>query len=69
MKFVFSGREYLIEAKDYVLNVQGTCMSGFVGIDIPAPAGPIWIIGDVFLRKFYSVYDLENDRVGFAPSV
>ena len=30
--------------------------------------GPIWIIGDTFLRKYYSIYDLGKDRVGLAKS-
>lgn len=83
-----SRRSYPIEAKDYILEVQGTCMSAFTGLDIPAPLGPIWIVGalvshagigefalltlplhrtgDVFLRKYYSVYDLGRNAVGLA---
>ncbi|KAJ1884685.1 aspartic proteinase precursor, partial [Kickxella alabastrina] len=64
----FGGKEYALDAEDYVLNVQGQCVSGFMGMDIPEPLGPIWIIGDVFLRKFYSVYDLGKNRVGFAKA-
>ncbi|KAJ1864633.1 aspartic proteinase precursor [Coemansia sp. RSA 2703] len=62
----FGGKEYKLDAEDYIMNLQGQCMSGFMGMDIPPPLGPIWIIGDVFLRKFYTVYDLGKNRVGFA---
>jgi saccharopepsin len=62
----FGGHDFTLSGSDYVLGVQGQCISGFMGMDIPAPAGPIWIVGDVFLRKFYTIYDLEKHRVGFA---
>ncbi|GAA6049959.1 hypothetical protein NBRC10513_001313 [Rhodotorula toruloides] len=66
--FTFGGRDFVLDGSDYILEAQGTCISPFTGLDIPPPAGPIWIVGDVFLRKFYSVYDLKRNAVGLAKS-
>lgn len=35
-------------------------------MDFPEPAGPLAILGDSFLRKYYSVYDLGTNSVGLA---
>jgi saccharopepsin len=68
LSFVFDGKSYPLKSTDYILDLQGTCVSAFTGMDIQIPGGDLWIVGDVFLRKYYTVYDLGNDAVGFAPA-
>jgi len=29
----------------------------------------LWILGDPFLRKYYSTYDPVNSKVGFAEAI
>ncbi|KAL7416888.1 aspartic peptidase A1 [Mrakia frigida] len=65
----FGGKPYTLAGSDYILEVQGTCLSAFTGLDIPPPLGPVWIVGDIFLRKYYTVYDLGKNAVGFATAV
>nr|CAG8543274.1 12895_t:CDS:2 [Entrophospora candida] len=65
----FNGKMFTLSGSEYILQAQGQCISAFMGLDIPEPLGPIWIIGDAFLRKFYTIYDLGKDRVGFATSL
>jgi saccharopepsin len=69
LSFYFGGKPYALKGTDYILNVQGTCISAFQGMDLNLPGGgSIWIIGDAFLRKYYTVYDLGANAVGFAPA-
>ncbi|KAK4983496.1 aspartic proteinase precursor [Elasticomyces elasticus] len=68
LTFTLTGYNFTITPYDYILEVQGSCISAFMGIDFPEPAGPLAILGDAFLRKWYSVYDLGTHSVGLAKA-
>ena len=65
--FVLNGETYTLSGEDYIIQDGPICLWAFMGMDIPEPAGPLWIMGDVFMRKYYSVFDYDNEQVGFAP--
>ncbi|XGW20915.1 hypothetical protein V3C99_004134 [Haemonchus contortus] len=66
--FTIGGTELTLTANHYVTQYSdGTCTSGFQGTQSPAP-GVSWVLGDVFIGTFYSIFDHANKRVGFAAS-
>lgn len=42
------------------------CASTIMTMDI---SKEMFLVGDVFMRKFYTVFDRDNDRVGLAEAV
>lgn len=42
------------------------CMPAISEMPYGPPIGPLWIIGDIFMSKYFTVFDRGNDRVGFA---
>jgi len=68
MDITLYGYSFTLAGSDYVIDAGGVCLFGVTGLDVPAPAGPLWIMGDVFMRKYYTIFDAGQARIGFALS-
>lgn len=59
VSFVINGHKFDLTPDDYVMKVGAAgsyqCMPGMMGADLV----PFFIFGDTFLRKYYSIYDMN----------
>jgi len=72
ISFVIDGKTLTLEPDFYILygpddSGQNSCQLGIEGLDIGLPE--FWILGDPWLRKYYTMFDKVNSRVGFAKAV
>ncbi|KAF6211039.1 hypothetical protein GE061_014152 [Apolygus lucorum] len=59
-----NGKDYVLEPSDYTINAgQNLAVLGFQSLQ----GSDLWILGDIFLNKFYSIYNADDKTVGFAP--
>ena len=56
---------YPLDGKDYSLKFKDGCQVGLGNLDM---GDDQWIIGDTFLRRYYSIFDDAHGQIGFTKA-
>lgn len=62
------GIDYTIPGSETFIEAQGVCLFAFSARYSP-PFAPQWILGDVFMRQYYTVFNYHDKTIGFAKAV
>jgi len=77
LTFTLNGKDFPLKPEEYWMdwgddaNGVKSCMLGVVsadGLDLDASHTSVWLLGDVFLTSYYSVWDVEGKQLGLAKS-
>ncbi|CAL8323293.1 unnamed protein product [Merluccius merluccius] len=62
--FTLNNHAFAVPASAYVSQYSSGCQTGFAGGN-----SDLWILGDVFIREFYAIFDTQYKTIGLAKSV
>lgn len=66
MSFTFGGKDYVINSADLIVQrAQRYCLLGIQALHLDSQ---MWILGNVFMRRYYVQFDFGQKRIGFAQS-
>ncbi|ETW46593.1 hypothetical protein PFMALIP_05496 [Plasmodium falciparum MaliPS096_E11] len=64
-------REYELTPKDYIVNsfridpvLRSPCNFAFMPINISSSNGYLYILGQIFLQKYYAIFEKDNMKIG-----
>ncbi|KYM89448.1 Lysosomal aspartic protease [Atta colombica] len=70
--FFLGGKLFELTGEDYIIKLEQInktkCISAFKSTNTGKDMETMWILGNVFLRRYYVEFDMENYRVGIAPA-
>ncbi|CRH01267.1 plasmepsin VIII, putative [Plasmodium relictum] len=69
-------KEYELTPKDYIVNsfrldpiLKVPCNFAFMPINISSTTGYLYILGQIFLQKYYAIFVKDNMKIGLAKSI
>lgn len=71
--FSMGGFDYELTSKQYIMPIRyenrDYCLSIFRELPKNPKSAEMWILGTTFFGNYYTAFDFDNDRVGFAQVI
>ncbi|XP_022214517.2 lysosomal aspartic protease [Drosophila obscura] len=64
LTITISGVPFQIPPSAYIVQLDGFCTLGIESVE----GSDFWILGDIFIGRYYTEFDLGNNRLGFAST-
>ena len=73
LEFTIDAKVYPLPASYYIIKAsifgRTACINGVQGLDFPPRFGETLILGDSFIKYYYTHFDAAGERVGFAKAI